>query len=125
VDFPDELLYSAEHLWVRREEDGLVTVGITDFAQDQLGKVIYVDLPEEDDEVSFGEEMGAIESSKSVSDLISPITGVVVEVNQALEDQPDVINQEPYDRGWLAVVRPEDDLSQELMESAAYQESLA
>ncbi|MCB2193231.1 MAG: glycine cleavage system protein GcvH [Deltaproteobacteria bacterium] len=108
MDFPDDLKYHPEHMWVRLEEGGEATVGISDFAQDQLGTVIYVDLPDEEQELSVGEELGAVESAKSVSDLISPVTGVVLEVNRVLEDTPDLINQEPYTGGWIARVKLED-----------------
>lgn len=108
MNFPADLLYHPEHLWVRRLEDGLVMVGISDFAQDQLGKVVYIDLPQADDVVEAGREMGAIESAKSVSDLVSPVSGVVVEVNAALDDDPSVLNGDPYGQGWIAKIRPDD-----------------
>ncbi len=120
MDFPDELLYHPGHLWVRDEGDGRVTVGISDFAQDQLGKVVYVDLPEVGDTVVEGEEMGAVESAKSVSDLIAPVTGEIVEVNDDLNDDPAPINEDPYGAGWLVLVKLEEDLSPDLMDAESY-----
>ena len=105
MEFPGDILYGPGHLWVREQNNGLVQVGITDFAQDQLGKVIYIDLPEVGDEVSQGEDMGAIESAKSVSDLIAPVSGEVVEVNEALLDEAGPINDDPYGTGWMAVIK--------------------
>ncbi len=120
MDFPDELLYHPGHLWVRDEGEGRVTVGITDFAQDQLGKVVYVDLPEVGDTVVEGEEMGAVESAKSVSDLIAPVTGEVLEINDDLNDDPAPINEDPYGAGWLALVKLEEELSPDLMDAQSY-----
>jgi len=126
VDFPDDLLYGSEHLWIRREEDqGLVTLGITDYAQDQLGEIVYVDLPQPGDTVAAGDEMGALESAKSVSDLISPVDGEVVEVNQALLDDPSPINHDPYGAGWMVRVRLEDGLPQGLLSAAEYEALVA
>ncbi len=124
LEFPPELSYSEEHLWVRQEDQGEVVVGITDFAQDQLGKVIYVDLPDEGDEVIAGQEMGAVESAKSVSDLISPVTGEVLAVNESLLDDPSPVNQDPYGQGWLVRVKLEDGLPAELMSAGDYQAKL-
>jgi len=121
VEYPPELSYSPEHLWVRDEDNGEVVVGITEFAQDQLGKVVYVDLPESGDEISAGEEMGAIESAKSVSDLIAPVSGEILEVNEALADDPTVINDDPYGDGWLARVKLDDDgLPEDILSAADY-----
>lgn len=125
MNFPDDLKYHAEHMWVRLDEGGEATVGISDFAQDQLGTVIYVDLPEVEQELSEGEELGAVESAKSVSDLISPVSGVVLEVNQLLEDKPDLINLEPYTGGWIARVKLEDPAElDELMDAGEYEADL-
>ena len=120
MEFPDELMYHPGHLWVRDEGEGRVTVGITDFAQDQLGKVVYVDLPEVGDTVVEGEEMGAVESAKSVSDLIAPVTGEVLEINDDLNDDPVPINEDPYGSGWLAVIKLEEELSPDLMDAESY-----
>ncbi|BEQ16805.1 glycine cleavage system protein GcvH [Desulfoferula mesophila] len=125
MDFPDDLKYHPEHMWVRLEDGDVATVGITDFAQEQLGTVIFVDLPDAEQEISQGEELGAVESAKSVSDLISPVTGVVLRVNQALEDTPDLINLEPYTGGWIARVKLEDPAElDELMDAGVYEADL-
>ena len=125
MTFPDDLLYHAEHLWVRRLDGAEVTIGISDFAQDQLGKVVYVDLPEEEDELEAGSEMGAIESAKSVSDLIAPVSGVVLEVNAALDDDPSPLNNDPYGAGWLARIKLNDPSELDsLMDAAAYKAAI-
>lgn len=112
-----ELLYSKDHEWVRVESDGVAVIGVTDYAAEQLGDVVYVDLPETGAELSAGSEMGEIESTKSVSDLFSPIDGTVTEVNQAVVDAPELVNSSPFDEGWLVKVSfaalPEDLLSAE------------
>ncbi|ATG55181.1 glycine cleavage system protein H [Brachybacterium ginsengisoli] len=112
-----ELRYSKDHEWVRVESDGVAVIGVTDFAADQLGDVVYVDLPEVDGSVSAGTEMGEIESTKSVSDLFSPIDGTVTEINQAVVDSPELVNSSPFEEGWLIKVSfesiPEDLLSAE------------
>ena len=96
-----ELLYSKDHEWVRVESDGVAVIGVTDFAAEQLGDVVYVDLPEIGAEISSGTEMGEIESTKSVSDLFSPISGTVSETNQAVVDEPELVNSSPFEEGWL------------------------
>ena len=112
-----ELLYSKDHEWVRVASDGVAVIGVTEYAAEQLGDVVYVDLPESGDEISAGSEMGEIESTKSVSDLFSPISGTVSEINQAVVDSPELVNSSPFDEGWLLKVRydalPEDLLSAE------------
>lgn len=100
------LFYSESHEYVRIE-DGFGYVGITDFAQDQLGNVVYVDMPEEGDEVTAGEEFGAVESVKAASDLISPVSGTVVEINGALEDEPELINKDAF-ANWIMKVKLSD-----------------
>ncbi|WP_010534213.1 glycine cleavage system protein GcvH [Brachybacterium squillarum] len=97
----DELRYSKDHEWVRLDADGHAVIGVTDFAAGQLGDVVYVDLPAAGDEISAGSEMGEIESTKSVSDLFSPIDGTVLEVNQAVVDAPELVNSAPFGEGWL------------------------
>ena len=110
-----ELLYSKDHEWVRVESDGVAVIGVTDYAAEQLGDVVYVDLPEVDGEINAGTEMGEIESTKSVSDLFSPINGTVTEINDAVVDTPELVNSSPFDEGWLIKVSfdalPEDLLS--------------
>jgi glycine cleavage system H protein len=110
VNVPDHLKYSEEHEWAR-VEGNRVTVGITDFAQSELGDIVFVELPKVGDTVEFGEPFGSVESVKTVSELYSPVTGKVVEVNGALEDSPESVNKSPYDEGWMIVVEV-DDLSQ-------------
>jgi len=113
------LYYSESHEYVRVEGD-FGFIGITDYAQNALGNVVYVDMPEVDDEVSAGEEFGAVESVKAASDLMSPVTGVVVEVNEALEDQPELINQDAYEN-WIIKVKISDTSElDDLMDAKAY-----
>ncbi len=110
-----ELLFSKDHEWVRVESDGLAVIGVTDYAAEQLGDVVYVDLPAVDDEITAGTEMGEIESTKSVSDLFSPLSGTVVEINDAVVDTPELVNSSPFEEGWLLKARfdalPDDLLS--------------
>lgn len=116
AEFPDDLRYAKSHEWARLEEDGIVTVGISDHAQDALGDVVFVELPEVDAEVSAGDEAGVVESVKAASDIYSPIAGTIVAVNQVLEDAPETVNESPYDDGWFFKLQPTnpDDL-QDLM----------
>jgi glycine cleavage system H protein len=109
VKIPDELRYTAEHEWVRDAGDnGDVRVGITDFAQDKLGDIVYVQLPEAGASVSAGDPFGEVESTKSVSEIYAPISGEVTAVNQAVVDNPELINTDPYGEGWLVEIRPGD-----------------
>ena len=118
------LYYSESHEYVR-VEDNIGFVGITDYAQHALGNVVYVDMPEVDDEVSAGEEFGAVESVKAASDLISPVTGVVIEVNEDLEDQPELVNQDAYEN-WIIKVEMSDKTELDnLMDAKAYEEFCA
>ena len=113
------LYYSESHEYVRVEGD-FGFIGITDYAQNALGNVVYVDMPEVDDEVSAGEEFGAVESVKAASDLMSPVTGVVVEVNEALDDQPELVNQDAYEN-WIIKVKISDKSElDDLMDAKAY-----
>jgi glycine cleavage system H protein len=109
VRIPDELRYTAEHEWVRdsSDDDG-VRVGITDFAQDALGDIVFVQLPEVGAQVTAGDAFGEVESTKSVSELYAPVTGEVTAVNQAVVDSPELINTDPYGEGWLVQIRPAD-----------------
>ncbi|WP_029088710.1 glycine cleavage system protein GcvH [Brevibacterium album] len=122
LTFPDGLRYSAEHEWVARAaDDSVVRVGITDFAQDSLGDVVYVDSPALGDTVTAGEACGEVESTKSVSDLIAPVSGEVVAVNEALEDAPESLNSSPYEDGWIFEVRLADPAEVDaLMDAPAY-----
>ena len=112
------LLYSESHEWVKVEGD-IAVIGVSDFAQKEMGNITYVDLPDVDDEVEAGEDFGALESVKAASDLISPVSGTVVEVNEALEDEPELINQDAY-ANWIIKVRMSDDSELDaLMDAAA------
>jgi len=122
VEILDELKYTKEHEWVKLEDD-LVVIGITDYAQDALGEIVYIELPSEGDEVTRGNPFGAVESTKSVSDLYAPVSGEVVEVNEALLDSPEAINEDPYGDGWMIKIKPYDvGELQGLMESDEYTE---
>lgn len=107
MDFPEDLKYTREHEWARKKGANIV-VGITDFAQNQLGDVVYVELPDIGDPVKKGESFGVVESTKAVSELFSPLTGKVVEVNDPLSDAPETINEDPYEEGWMIVIEPAD-----------------
>ena len=107
MEFPEDLRYTKEHEWVRLEGDR-VRVGISDFAQDALGDVVYVDLPEVGARVEAERPLGEVESTKSVSDVYAPVSGTVVERNPLIEDRPELVNQQPYGDGWLVVIAPDD-----------------
>jgi glycine cleavage system H protein len=120
VEFPDDLRYTKEHEWARLE-GARVRVGITDFAQDALGDVVYVDLPEVGAAVQAATPFGEVESTKSVSDIYSPVTGTIAERNPLIEERPELVNEQPYEDGWLIVVSVADEASLEgLMDAAAY-----
>ena len=122
MNFPDDLKYTKEHEWVRVEGDAGV-VGISDYAQDMLGDIVYLDLPSAGASLTKLGKMGEIESVKAVSELYSPVSGEVIEVNQEAVDSPELVNNEPYGRGWLIKVRLSDASEvAELMEAAAYDE---
>jgi glycine cleavage system H protein len=121
VNYPDDRRYTKEHEWALQEGDGRIRVGITDFAQDALGDVVYVDVPEIGTEVRAGQPFGEVESTKSVSDVYSPVTGRVIERNAALEDRPEIVNEDPYGDGWMVAIEPSEDGSlNDLMEADAY-----
>ncbi len=121
MDVPEDLLYAENHEWVRREDDGTLRVGITDFAQDALGDVVFLDLPDPGRDLGAGEPFGEIESTKSVSDLYSPTNGEVTAVNEDLEDRPELVNQDPYGDGWMIRMRPTPEAGLDhLMDAAAY-----
>lgn len=125
-DIPADLKYLETHQWVRVADDGTATVGITDFAQEQLGDVVYVGVPEVGATVTGGEEAGVAESVKSASDVFSPVTGEVIAVNEQLEDEPELLNEDPYGDGWMFRVRLEDAGELEgLMDAAGYAEHVA
>lgn len=125
LDYPQDLRYTAEHEWLRTGEDGVVRIGITAFAQDALGDVVYVSLPAVGDDVSAGDACGEVESTKSVSDLYAPLAGEVTAVNDALDASPELVNTDPYGEGWMYELRPSDPAAVEaLMDQAAYQAQL-
>ena len=120
MEFPDDVRYTKEHEWARLE-GGRVRIGVTDFAQDALGDVVYVDLPEIGSVIHADEAFGEVESTKSVSDVYSPVSGTIVEKNPLIEDAPELVNQHPYGDGWLVLVEPADpDDVGRLMDAAAY-----
>ena len=122
MDIPTELRYSSDHEWAR-VEDGRVRVGITDYAQDALGDVVYVDVPENGTEVTAGQPFGEVESTKSVSDVYAPVSGTVIERNAALEDRPELVNGEPYGDGWMIAIQVAEGASlDELLDAAAYEQ---
>ena len=104
---PKDLRYSKEHEWVR-VEDGKVRIGITDFAQSELGDIVFVELPQVGDEIQLNEPFGSVESVKTVSELYAPISGKVVEINGDLEESPEFVNESPYEKAWMVVVEPTD-----------------
>ena len=118
MNFPAELKYSKSHEWLK-EEDGMSVIGISDFAQDALGDVVFVNLPEVGDDAAAGEAFGDVESVKAVSDLISPVSGTVCEVNEDLLDQPELLNEDPYGT-WIIKVENVTD-TEELLDAAAYE----
>lgn len=122
-EVPNELRYAATHEWARLEEDGSVTVGITDHAQNALGDVVYVELPEIGQIISGAEEAGVVESVKAASDIYAPVGGSVTAVNENLEDEPELVNSDPYGDGWFFKLQPDDesDLSQ-LLDGEGYEE---
>ncbi|MBK8188268.1 MAG: glycine cleavage system protein GcvH [Cellvibrio sp.] len=124
-DIRKELKYLSSHEWARVEEDGTVTIGITDHAQDALGDVVYVETPEVGSRVNVGEEAGVVESVKAASDIYTLVSGEVVAVNDLLQDTPETVNNSPYDEGWFFRVKP-DDLSEleDAMDAAEYKEML-
>jgi glycine cleavage system H protein len=120
--FPDELLYSREHFWVRVEGD-LATVGLTDHGQEKLGEIVSLDLPETDSYVEWNEPFGSIEAAGATIDLIAPVSGVVINVNDDITDDAGIINSDPYDTGWLLVIEMEDQEElDDLLDAHAYQD---
>lgn len=124
---PEELHYTAEHEWVRVEDaEDVVTVGITDYAQEALGDIVYVSLPEVGDQVTLGASVGELESTKSVSDIYAPLSGNVVACNDALDQSPDLVNSDPYGEGWLLRLRLDDPTSlEQLLDAATYSKQVA
>ncbi len=107
MNIPENLRYTKEHEWAAKE-GSLVTIGITDYAQQSLGDVVYVEMPETGAEISSGESFGAVESVKAASDIFSPVSGEVADINRELDEHPEYINQSPYEKGWIVRVKPSD-----------------
>lgn len=117
--FPEELRYTAEHEWVRRSESGSVVFGITDYAQDALGDIVYVSLPAVGENLTAGAACGEVESTKSVSDIYAPVAGEVLARNEALDDAPETVNTDPYSGGWMLEMQPADPADVDALLSAA------
>jgi glycine cleavage system H protein len=125
MEFPEDLKYSKEHEWVL-VEDNVATVGITDYAQDQLGDIVFVELPAIDDKVSKEDAFGVVESVKAVSDIYAPVSGKVLEVNDDLPDNPEMVNEDAYGDGWMIKIEMNDpEELQDLMTAAEYEEYVA
>jgi len=122
MEFPDDLRYTKDHEWVRDEGEGRVRIGITDFAQDALGDVVYVDVPDLGVELTAHQAFSEVESTKSVSDVYAPVAGTVVERNSMLDEHPELVNDAPYGEGWIVVIEMADPAAFEsLLDAAAYQ----
>jgi glycine cleavage system H protein len=126
-DLPQNLRYTKDHEWARRNKDGSITVGITAHAVEQLGDITAVSLPELNEELDAGERFGDIDSVKAVSDLYAPLAGEVVEINEKLDDEPEIINEDPYEGGWMIRLRPQEerDFDRKLLDVEAYRKLLA
>ena len=124
-ELPGDLQYTKEHEWLRREDDGSVTIGITDHAQGALGDLVFVEPPEEGSHYSAGDACAVVESVKAASDVYCPLAGTVSEVNETLADSPELINEQPYGDGWIMTLQPDDaEAIEGLMSAADYEESL-
>ena len=124
MKIPKNLLYTKEHEWVLIEDD-LAVVGITDYAQNELGDIVFVELPEVGDEVEAVESFGTVEAVKTVSELFSPVTGTVAEINEALADSPDLVNTDPYGEGWMIKVKFTELPEEDLLTAAEYKEMVS
>ncbi len=122
---PSDLKYISSHEWVREEDDGTVTIGITDHAQELLGDVVYVELPEVDSEVALEDELAVVESVKAASDIYAPLSGTIIAVNEDLEEAPETVNSSPYDDGWMFKMKPSEPSELDgLMDSESYQNEI-
>ena len=122
-EVPLELGYAATHEWAKQDEEGLIVVGISDHAQDALGDIVYVELPEVGQQIVAGEEAGVVESVKAAADIYAPVSGAVEEINEALEDSPETVNQDPYGDGWFFKLKVTDERElDDLLDADAYQE---
>jgi glycine cleavage system H protein len=122
-DLPGDLYYTNEHEWLRKEEDGSITVGITDYAQAALGDLVYVEIPEIGQNIYAGGEMAVVESVKAASDVYSPLSGKITNVNENLTNEPQIINLDPYGEGWIACIFPSDEINN-VMNADEYQQLL-
>jgi glycine cleavage system H protein len=120
---PDNLNYTEEHEWLKVQEDGQARVGITDYAQDSLSDVVFVELPEVGDQFTKGDVMAVAESVKAASDIYAPISGKIVSINEKLEESPELINESPYEFGWMVLIEPEGEVNS-LLDAASYRESI-
>lgn len=124
MNIPKDLKFAASHEWVRKGDDETVTVGISDHAQQQLGDLVYVELPEQGSKLTAAEACAVVESVKAASDVYCPVNGEIVAVNEALADAPELVNQDPYGEGWLFQVKTDDNLNH-LMDAEAYKQSVS
>lgn len=120
MNVPDDRRYTEDHEWAKREDDGKIRIGITDYAQDALGDIVYVELPEVGATVGKGDPIAEVESTKSVSDVYAPVSGTILEANEALADSPELVNSDPYGTGWFALIEPSGDEYDALLDPAAY-----
>jgi len=121
MNLPEDLLYTKEHEWIKKEGNK-VRIGITDFAQDELGDIVFVELPEVDEAVEADETFGSVESVKTVSELYAPVSGTIVEINEELEDSPELVNESPYEEAWMMVVELDDESQlDQLLSAEEYQ----
>ena len=120
---PDNLNYTVEHEWLKVQEDGQARVGITDYAQDSLSDVVFVELPEVGDQFAKGDVLAVAESVKAASDIYAPIAGKIVSINEKLEESPELVNESPYEFGWMVLIEPEGDVNG-LLDAASYRESI-
>lgn len=124
MSLPEGLLYSKEHEWIKKEGNK-VRIGITDFAQDELGDIVFVELPEVGDDIAIDESFGSVESVKTVSELYAPVSGKVIEVNEELDDSPELVNESPYEDAWMIVVEFDDEADLDnLLTAEQYQEEI-
>ena len=120
---PDNLNYTEEHEWLKVQEDGQAKIGITDYAQDSLSDVVFVELPEVGDQFTKGDVMAVAESVKAASDIYAPISGKIVSINEKLEESPELVNESPYEFGWMVLIEPEGEVNG-LLDAASYRESI-
>ena len=120
---PDNLNYTVEHEWLKVQEDGQVRVGITDYAQDSLSDVVFVELPEVGEQFTRGDVMAVAESVKAASDIYAPISGKIVSINEKLEESPELVNESPYEFGWMVLIEPKGEVNG-LLDAASYRESI-